>query len=73
MSLHKINRIRIIRYLHNIGNEGMGKYTEVYDWYRDSANYYGIMYRVTTENYGIIIFSPVNRSYIFQEGGEFWV
>lgn len=49
----------------------MGKYTEVYDWYRDSANYYGIMYRVTTENYGIIIFSPVNRSYIFQEGWEF--
>ena len=73
MSLHKINRIRIIRYLHNVGSGGMGKYTEVYDWYRDSANYYGIMYRVTTENYGIIIFSPVNRSYIFQEGWEFWV
>ena len=49
----------------------MGKYTEVYDWYRDSANYYGIRYRVTTENYGVIIFSPVNRSHIFQEGLEF--
>ena len=49
----------------------MDRYTKIYDWYRDSANYYGIRYRVTTENYGIIIFSPVNRSYIFQEGGVF--
>ena len=71
MSLHRINRIRIIRYLHNVESGGMGKYTEVYDWHRDSSNYYGIMYRVTTENYSIIIFSPVNRSYIFQEGWEF--
>ena len=71
MSLNKINRVRVVKYLYNAKSGEMDRYTKIYDWYRDSANYYGIMYRVTTENYGIIIFSPVNRSYIFQEGGEF--
>ena len=49
----------------------MGEFTKIYDWCRDSANYYGIMYRVETENYGVIVSSPVNRSHILQEGWEF--
>lgn len=48
----------------------MDRYTKIYDWYRD-LNYYGIRYRVETENYGVIISSPVNRSHILQEGCEF--
>lgn len=71
MSLHKINRVRVIRYLYNAKSGEMDRYAKIYDWYRDSANYYGIMYRITTENYSVIIFSPVNRSYIFQEGWVF--
>ena len=71
MSLHKINRVRVIRYLYNAQSGEMDRYTKIYDWYRDLTNYYGIRYRVETENYGVIISSPVNRSHILQEGWEF--
>ena len=70
MSLNKINRVRVVKYLYNAKSGEMDRYTKIYDWYRD-LNYYGIRYRVETENYGVIISSPVNRSHIFQEGLEF--
>lgn len=66
MSLNKINRVRVIRYLYNVESGEMDKYVQIYDWYRDLNNYYGIRYRVNTENHSVIIFSPVNRSQIFQ-------
>ena len=71
MSLNKINRVRVVKYLYNAKSGEMDRYTKIYDWYRDSANYYGIRYRVETENYGVIVSSPVNRSHILQEGWEF--
>ena len=73
MSLHKINRVRVIRYLYNVESGEMDKYVQIYDWYRDLNNYYGTRYRVNTENHSVIISSPVTRSHIFQKSWEFWV
>ena len=73
MSLHKINRVRIIKYLHHAESGEMDRYAKIYEWYQ-LTNYYGIRYskyRVTTGDYGVIISSPINRSHILQKGWSF--
>lgn len=73
MSLHKINRIRVVRYFYNAKSGEMNRYAKIDELYR-FTNYYGIRYvkyKVTTGDYGVIISSPINRSCILQEGWSF--
>lgn len=73
MSLHKINRVRVLKYLYNAESGEMDRYAKIDEWYK-LTNYYGIRYvkyRVTTGDYGVIISSPINRSCILQEGWSF--
>ena len=73
MSLHRINRVRVLKYLYNAKSGEMDRYAKINEWYK-LTNYYGIRYikyRVTTGDYGVIVSSPINRSCILQEGWSF--
>ena len=73
MSLHRINRVRVLKYLYNAKSGEMDRYAKIDEWYQ-LTNYYGIRYvkyGVTAGDYGVIISSPINRSCILQEGWSF--
>lgn len=73
MSLHKINRVRVVKYLYNAKSGEMDRYTKIYDWYRGLINYYTVKYGIKTETYCVTVSSPIRREYILQNwrGWEF--
>ena len=73
MSLHKINRVRVIRYLYNVESGGVERYNKIYEWHRDLINYYAVKYGIKTETYCVTVSSPIRREYILQNrrGWEF--
>ena len=73
LSLNKINRVRVVKYLYNAKSGEMDRYTKIYDWYRDLINYYAVKYEAKTETYRVTVSSPIRREYILQNrrGWEF--
>ena len=81
MSLNKINRVRVVKYLYNAKSGEMDRYTKIYNWYRDKIydwyqdliNYYAVKYEAKTETYRVTVSSPIRREYILQNrrGWEF--
>lgn len=61
LSLHRVSRVKIIKYLYSARTGKMDSYITIDDWHPQIVNYDNIRYRVRENDYGVIVGSSLER------------